>query len=251
MKLIFLFLYLCIFPSPVFAETIRLASGEWPPFCSQELKYFGMGSRIITEAFAYEGVEVDYTFLPWARGHDLAKSNKLNGIIFYSRNPEREMNFFFSDPILTVDKVFFHLHSYSFDWQSVEDLEGLVIGATIDYDFGDDFRQAERTEQIKVERITTDVANLRKLIAGRIHLFPTMIESGYATILQEFPEHLNKITHHSTPVQTTEMHLMLPKKSTNSLKLIEKFNLGLKKLKASGRYDQFFIESRSGAYIVQ
>lgn len=250
MKRVCALVLLTVMSNLAMAETIRLASGEWPPFCSQGLKHQGMGSHIITEAFAYEGIKVHYEFLPWARGHELARANKLDGIVFYSRNPERELSFHFSDPILTVDKVFFHLKSFAFEWQNMDDLKDVQIGATIDYDFGDDFREAEQTGVIKVERIATDIANLQKLLSGRIQVFPTMVESGYATLLQEFPDDLTRVRHHPKSVQNTELHIMFPKLGAKSLRLAEKFNSGLKKLKDSGRYDQFFELSRAGGYLI-
>ncbi len=49
-------LYLAVSSSSVAEETIRLTNGEWPPYLSKNLKYYGISSRIVTEAFALEGL---------------------------------------------------------------------------------------------------------------------------------------------------------------------------------------------------
>ena len=53
-----------------FAEKITLANGEWAPYLSKGLKHSGYMSHIVSEAFAEEGIEVEYVFLPWKRGFE-------------------------------------------------------------------------------------------------------------------------------------------------------------------------------------
>jgi len=48
-------------------EKIRIATGEYEPFLSENLKHNGVGLRIIREAFALEGGEVEYGWYPWKR----------------------------------------------------------------------------------------------------------------------------------------------------------------------------------------
>ncbi|MBF0233705.1 MAG: hypothetical protein HQK65_11810 [Desulfamplus sp.] len=68
------------FSSRSFAkEIIRLTNGEWPPYLHKELKYYGVASRIVTEAFALEGITVEYDFFPWGRAYEYAKSGEWNG----------------------------------------------------------------------------------------------------------------------------------------------------------------------------
>ena len=49
--------------------TVCLTSGAWPPSFSEQLSHHGIGSRIVTEAFAVEGIRVvrfyqEYRVLP-------------------------------------------------------------------------------------------------------------------------------------------------------------------------------------------
>ena len=48
-------------------ETIRLGSGEWPPYTSEKLMHEGVASLLIKEAFALEGVDVTFEYYPWKR----------------------------------------------------------------------------------------------------------------------------------------------------------------------------------------
>jgi polar amino acid transport system substrate-binding protein len=93
--------------SGVTADTLRLTSGEWPPFHGAELPSQGVATRIINEAFALEGIEVQWEFLPWARSLQLAAQGQRAGTAVWRRNADRERLFFYqrastSHPKLSV-----------------------------------------------------------------------------------------------------------------------------------------------------
>ena len=66
-------LFISLSGSSYAQQTVRLAVGEWEPYVSQNLPQKGLIARIITEAFALEGVKVELGFFPWARAKALAK----------------------------------------------------------------------------------------------------------------------------------------------------------------------------------
>ena len=80
-KLLSILIFLVLFSvSSLFAkETIRLTNGEWLPYMSANLKYNGVASRIVTEAFALEGIEVVYSFFPWKRAYALVSNGDFDG----------------------------------------------------------------------------------------------------------------------------------------------------------------------------
>ena len=153
-------------------ETIRLASGEWAPYISESLPYYGVASRIVTEAFALKGVKVTYGFHPWKRSHTYADSGEWDGTVVWFDTPERRKIVYISDPVIEVKYVFFHLKSYSFSWTSIDDLKDIKIGATLGYHYGEAFQQAEKAHVINVHRVPKDEQNFKKLLRGRIQIFP-------------------------------------------------------------------------------
>ena len=81
MKRIFLssIFLLFVFISNSFSqESIRIVTGEYPPYLSKHLKYNGVGLRIIKESFALEGIKVEYSFVPWARAFRFVKNGKFD-----------------------------------------------------------------------------------------------------------------------------------------------------------------------------
>lgn len=228
-------------------NTVRLTSGEWPPYLSEKLPHFGLASRIVTDAFALKGITVEYGYFPWARSLKLAQDGDWDGSLIWHKTPERDKDFYFSETVVTGENVFFYLKSKPFNWKEMKDLAGKHIGATIDYNYGDAFAKAEADGTLTVERVSSDEQNFRKLLAGRIDIFPLDLDVGLAMLRESFtPEEAAQITYHPLPIESYTYSLMLSKKVERNKELIDLFNAGLKELIASGKVQQYIDESRQG-----
>lgn len=226
-------------------DTIRITNGEWPPYLSMELKGYGIASRIVTQAFAIEGIKVQYGFFPWREAFFLAENGDWDGTAVWLRSPERDRDFYLSNPVVMSNYVFFHLKSFDFRWKTIDDLKGLKIGATISYDYGKDFEAAEKEGVIDVIRVASDEQNLVKLLNGKIDIFPLDIEVGY-TMLQKMynKETVSLVTNNQTPLRSDPLHLLLTKKNKKNEERIIIFNRGLKKLKDKGEIEIYFNEAK-------
>ncbi len=230
-------------------DTVRLTNGEWPPFMSENLKHFGVASHIVTEAFASEGIRTEYGFYPWKRSYMLAEKGKWDGSVVWSRSPERDEDFYFSDPVIISKEVFFFLKEKKFDWNNMEDLKNITVGASLGYFYGEDFKKAEEAGIIKVDRTTKDIHNLKKLLAGRIGVFVVNLYVGYDLLRKNFSdEERERITYHPKAVREASWHLILSKKEEKNRMLMEIFNRGLTKLKESGKKDKCLEDALSGKY---
>ena len=252
---IFLFVFtssfLTLSPSISADETIRLASGEWAPYQSKNLKHAGFVSRIITEAFAHSGIKTEFSYFPWKRSYKLAEKGTWDGTFIWFATPERKEFFYISDPVINIQYVFFYKKNFRFNWKTVKDLMGFTIGGTKGYDYGSEFQEAEKEKRIKVFRIPEDKKNFELLNKGRIMIFPCELETGYEIIRKNFsPEIAKQFTHHPLPVKSAPHHLLLSKKKQANIKMIELFNAGLNYLNENGKVDQYIEESRLGGYIL-
>lgn len=231
------------------AETIKLTNGEWPPFTSKDFQYGGVLSRIVTEAFAAEGVTVEYEYMPWKRAYAAAKSGEADGSVGWAPTPDHVADLHMSDPVITVKKGLFHLKSTPFTWTSLADLSKWKVGCTAGYSYGDEWDQAIKSGALKVEEVATDEQDIRKLLAKRIDVFA--METDVATHLIQTmltPDEAAAITLAAKDLSETPICVALSRQSAKNAALIEKFNDGLRKLKADGRLDQFIKESQAGDY---
>lgn len=229
-------------------KVLRITNGEWPPYLSETLPHYGLASRIVTEAFARKGVKVEYGFFPWARALNIAEAgDEWDGAAVWLRNPEREQKFYYSEPVLDSGYTFFHLKSFDFQWATIDDLRGLRIGATLDYDYGAPFTEAEQAGIIAVERVASDEQNLEKLIKGRIDIFPVTPEVGFSMLQKNFSaEEVALVTYHPTYLRSDPLYLLLSRQNPENEALIALFNAGLQELKDSGEFERYFEELRRG-----
>lgn len=233
-------------------EVIRITTGEHPPYLSEHLKHNGVGLRIIKEAFALEGITVEYGFFPWKRSLKLAEQGDWDASATWGHNSDRENNFYFSDPIYPATSVFFHLKSYPFDWHTLDDLKGISIGATKTYAYTPAFLKAIEQKSLNIELISSDELNLRKLLKGRIDIFPLNIDVSYNLLANKFTQQeRDLITYHPLPLYSIYTHVLFSKKVEKNIRMRRLFNKGLKRLKESGAFDQFFEESHQVKQSVQ
>lgn len=251
MRIIILMCLLGLQSSIAVAERIvNLANGEWPPYLSESYKNYGVASDIVSKAFEAQGIRVKFGFYPWKRSFELAKSNpEWHGTLIWTHSEERAIEFHYSDVVMTLNDVFFHRSDTPFDWASMDDLKGLRVGATLGYFYGAEFEKAEKERVFKVDRVSDDITNLKKLMRGRIDVFPLTTEVGYELVFDTFPRSSrNLIVNHQKPIRSSSYHLILSRDITENVELLEAFNKGLEKIKSNGIYEQLIEKSILGWY---
>ncbi|WP_038289726.1 substrate-binding periplasmic protein [Zooshikella ganghwensis] len=247
-RAVFLF-FLSICSLYVIADSkIKLTIGEWPPFMAEGYKHKGVMSHIVEEAFKAEGIEVQYRFYPWKRAYNEAEEGKeWQGTVGWSMSDERKSSFIYTEPVMKLKDVFFHRKDMQFDWKTFDDLKKYRIGASVGYFYGDEFEGAEKEKKIKVYRISKDASNMKKLVDGKIDLFPQTLGVGYEMI-ETMPEAKGVIIHHPHPIRETDYYLIISKKADNAQTYVDAFNKGMEKIKASGMYEQILKDSAEGKY---
>ncbi|MBP54245.1 MAG: amino acid ABC transporter substrate-binding protein [Marinobacter sp.] len=222
-------------------STVRLTNGHWPPYMENTPPHFGVISQIVTLAFAKEDISVTYGFFPWSRARLLAQKGLRDGSVAWTCRRKLLKFFHFSDPIVTHNYALFHRKDMDFDWDTVKDLESYRIGLTQDYNYGEKFEEAVAAGTISADTTTSDESNFRKLAAGRIDLFPMEPAVGMG-MLKELGLN-DKITFHTTPLQSDYLYLILSRLVPESERYLEKFNEGLSELLASGRLEELITTS--------
>ncbi len=225
-------------------EVVRLSTGEWSPYISEELESKGLLSQIASEAFALEGVDVKLDFFPWQRVYQLSKTGEYDGTLAYAKTDEREKIYHYSEPIYTGKYVLFHLKSYPLKWNKYEDLKNTRIAATRGFGgMGQEFISAEEKKIIQVDRLASDVQSFKMLLLGRVQAVASDLEVGYVLINKNFSKkEFESIKHNNRLIQHAKYHLVMPKMLAKSEGLIKRFNAGLSALKKSGRYDKILNE---------
>lgn len=227
---------------------IRIAADEWPPYQSQQYQHTGSAHRIISEAFALSGIQVDYGWHQWATTLKKARSGEWDGAALSQWSEEKAKYFLFSEPVMSAQKVFFHLRDKPLDWQKHSDLNELVIGGTTGYSYGKTFDQADQSGAITMLRVAKNEQGFRMLFENRIDTFLFERRAGYFLIHKQYPQYLTRLTHHPKPVQKVQYHLILSKRVKENEQRLQQFNQGLRQLKEKGLVEYYLREGLDGRY---
>lgn len=234
----------------VAGETVRIATGEFPPYVSRDLKHQGLVTRIVKEAFSLVGMDARFGFFPWKRSKSLARMGVWDACSFWAKMPAIEKDFYMSDTLVQGPLVFFYSEKTDFDWKTAEDLQGYRIGGVLGNIYGTAIAKAEKTGKIDIYRVSSEKEGLELLVAGGIEVFPVNREAGFHILHKNFSKRkISHITYHPKPIRSSDYRLIFSKKLEKNKKLVKRFNKGLDKLKKSGRHDRYLKDSREGAYI--
>lgn len=224
---------------------ITLSNQEWPPYMGQELPYDGILSRLVKEAFARGGVDVTYRYYPNNRTLQSARNGQVDGSFGWAPTAERKRDLLYTVPVLSARMVFFQRKDHRLNWSQWSDLKGAHVGVTVGNYYSDDFDAQVKNGSLFVDSAPDDMINLRKLLAGRIDLFPIDLEVGKYLI-----------AHHLSPAQgallepqsktfwAAPLHVVIWRKHARGPELVDRFNRGLKALQDSGDFDRLLQETR-------
>lgn len=232
MKKALFFFYFFYIVFQINSTTIKITNGEWAPYLSPNLKNYGSISKLVSDSFASQGITVHYEFFPWKRAIELAKTKEWNGTIGWTKTKDRENSFYFSKEALFAGKiVFFSLKNTKFNWNKIEDLKKYKIGITIGYSYGDIFDSNVSSNSLNTEATVEDLNNFKKLINGRIDIFPIDLEVGLNLLNLYFTESEKKLISYHEKLLDERFYYLLLNKTPENKYLMEKFDKGFQSLK--------------------
>ncbi|ALO44066.1 substrate-binding periplasmic protein [Pseudoalteromonas phenolica] len=219
-------------------KQLTIAIGDYPPFASKALPKQGIVPRVIRAAFASEGYTVKFEFMPWGRSFASALKGKYDAAAFWFCVPERKKNFHCSEPLYYEATYFYFRKSKPLtDWGNLSELSEFNIGATKGYSYTEEFWEFAKRGVLNVNTVTSDVQNFKKLLKGRIDLFPIATIPAKHILKEHFAaEEVEQVAFHAKPLMVESSHLLFLKQSKKSEVLLKAFNRGLSAIKESGEY---------------
>jgi len=217
-------------------EAITLAIGEWAPYTSEKDINGKMSEVIVSEAFKLVNIIVKLKYYPWKRSYKMTTQGDVAGTFPWFLHDKRKMETIYNkEPLVSELEVIFHLNTLDFQWDDFSDIKKYSVGGTIGYNHN----LILAKHGIKTQQVKSDLLNFKKLLNGRIDLFPASYNVGYYIINKSFkPEIAAKFTYQPKPIQEGKLFVLFSKAIPNGQRLADKLDMGLKKMKASGLYDQ-------------
>ncbi|MDI9246358.1 transporter substrate-binding domain-containing protein [Marinobacter sp. CHS3-4] len=151
-------------------------NSHWPPFSYGGPSGEALGGyavRFLQEISARTQIPMDLKILPWRRCLFFARQGEVDGIMMLTRNREREAFLTMTNALLSDSNLLWYRKDSEFvaDRLSFEDLQGMTIGLTSGFNYGDAFARASEQLGLDTEESPTILSNFRKLDLGRVDVF--------------------------------------------------------------------------------
>ncbi|MES2262804.1 MAG: transporter substrate-binding domain-containing protein [Pseudomonadota bacterium] len=225
-------------------ERVRITMGEWPPLISAAQPQYGVVGRLVTEIFEAAGLAVDYAFVPWKRAMQQVQDGQAHATAIWGHSPERDAVFDFSEPVFTDELVLYYHKDRPLRWDGSEDdiaaLRGVTIGQSLGSAKTPMLERAERRGELHYESSGDEQTNLRKLLLKRIGAVDMSRTSGSYLLQQHFSPAERAHIGHTAPFGHWRYCMMFSRKAPGSARYLALFDQGLRRLKASGRYQQLW-----------
>ncbi|MEX6501155.1 substrate-binding periplasmic protein [Pseudomonas zhanjiangensis] len=215
--------------------TLRVGTGDWPPYVDQGRDDGGALGRLISAVFAQAGYRVEYVFNPWKRNLLMLRKGELDAVMPYACSEARQAYSLCSAPLVYGDVVLFRSKGADFDWQRIEDLAAYRIGTTLGYSYGPQFDEKRGQGLFNIQESAKSETALRLLLHGRIDIHPQDRAVGYALLQRQFSAAERAlIDHHPRSLNRESLHLLFRSGDAQAAELHRRFNQGLQALARNG-----------------
>ena len=229
--------------------TLSLVSHEYPPLMTNTLPYGGLLTRIVSEAFAVTGISLTTEYVPNNRAISGLMMGIYDGSYGWAHSPERDQKLLYSsNAIYTFRMVFFQRRGQEYPWRTLSDLHSFRIGATLGDHYSDEFSTLEAAGTLHVDYANDDTSNMKKLLLGRIDLFPMEETSGQFLLKGILsPEEQAKISFQNNAIWTVPTYFVIRRSYPKAKEIIERFDRGYRQLAQSGELARLIDETMAAA----
>lgn len=232
----FIFLLLCGFCLTAQAESVRLATSEYPPYVGTSLKGMGYIYVIVTKAFEQAGYDPVVEFLPWREAKQLDKHQ--NDAIFPSYGDKHSDSLICSKPLAAgpiglykhKQRVLHHTEKNprKNQKQALYNLRKYRFGTVSGSDTATAFDDADFLIKIPVD---SDLENLRQLKDGKVDLTIGDIFVNEYYIDKNHPE-FAELEFLGPSLETRDLFVCFSRSSPNYAAKLAAFNKALDKMEA-------------------
>lgn len=144
---------------------LRMAISDWPPYVETTAPSQGLAIELVRTALDRIGYDMALVDEPWSRTLEGASIGVYDALAAAWYNGQRGARFLFSQPYLNNEIKFIKRRGHPFQFRTMDDLRGQVIGIVKDYAYDDRFDQARGLTRFVNNHV---LENLLLLLQGQV-----------------------------------------------------------------------------------
>lgn len=235
-KISLVFMVCCLLSSgAAAADSLPLATGEWPPYTGAGLDDGGFFTALVMEVVRTMGLEPRVRIGSWGSAEEGVRTGDVWGAFPYAINDEGQKPFWFSEPIMLTRTVFFYDGGRLRDppqYRLLEDLRAYRIGGVRGYWYESLFARAG----LQVIAMESDEENVRALVRGDVDLAAMDLQVGRWLLCRQDSKDMGRISVLDPPLLSGTAHVLISRTYPDAAGLMQRFNAALGEVRRSGRY---------------
>ena len=216
-------------------RTLEVVTLDFPPYVGEGLPDQGWAWEVCATVLREQGYDPKLVLLPWARAVNRVRTGQSDALYMANINEERKTWAAFSDPVGEEVSVVFSQKNKQPILETIHSLAGIRTGG---------LRDSHVTKKmvahgVTVYQLTSMKQGVRMLYLDRLDAVVMDHFVGLHLIRTEFPDdYRESILPLPFAVDRNGLHLAISRKTTGFEEIRRRFNMGLAKLRADGRYDR-------------
>jgi len=211
---------------------LPISTASFPPFKFRDKdtgKIIGFDTEIITAVFKSMNITLKIRMLPFIRADKKTREGNYAAYYTFTKNVDREKDYYFSNPISSVQDLLFFKKSKNISWSNYSDLSEYKLGYSEKYNYDKKFLNAIKNKfPVLSENNEEHLLNL--LVNNR---FDMMIceASVCSYLIKKNPKKFKDVVFFNKPIGIPEpraFYIGFSKKWPASQKLRDDFNVALK-----------------------
>jgi polar amino acid transport system substrate-binding protein len=232
---LFSLLMFCLFSLQEQAQDISLVVNIWPPYVDSSLPDDGLAMKIVKAAFKRAGYTPTIRIEKWEKALAGSKLGVYEVVGAVWKTKARQEKLLYSNAYLTNNIVLVAHANSQMKFDSLADLQGLLIGVLKDYEYDDEFMKNPQILKFQANRLTQ---NLIAVQQGKLDAAVADRRLAVYELKHFMGNNRADFQFLPKPLNSQKLYIAAPKEIEGSKALIGKFNKGLAAIKKDGTYQK-------------
>ncbi len=215
-------------------KVVRLVSGDsYAPFTDRKLPSDGMLTEIVELALKKMGTEYKLEFWGWQHGFDATVEGEFAATFPYTKTPERDKKFIYSEPLYEVLVRWFVKKDSPVNYTEPEDLNGLTVCKAEGYQILDVQAFLDKGVKLQLKR-PKDIEDCFDMVKkGEADIVVVNEFTGWAIVKKLYGTKEDSRTL-DEPYQSSPLCLLISKRYPERSSFVKNFNKALDELDKEG-----------------
>lgn len=221
--------------------TLRMAISDWPPYVETTAPDGGLAIELVRTAL--ERIDYDMAIVdePWSRTLEGASIGVYDALAAAWYSDRRGATFLFSKPYLTNQIKFIKRKDHPFQFRTMDDLKGQVIGIVKDYAYDDQFDNARGLTRFVNNHV---LENLLLMLQGQVDVTlddEMVLQYEIAKYMANSRDQLEILP---KPFVTRGLCFAMNRQHPKAKEIIKAFDDEIAEMRTDGTYDRILAKRR-------